>query len=197
MIKGIIFDLDGVYFKNGTKNFLDAVSFHYGINRDHVAHVYFKSEQMQCYKRGEISGEEYWTWALTELGIQAFPQELLSLLAQGYEVNTQAVQLLHRVREKGIKTIICSNNFKERIDVLEQRFHFQNDFDYVILSYAYGIIKPQLLDSVIEKTKFKAEEILVIDDGKTIISEAQKKGFQTIFCENPDHLENYLQQFRL
>ena len=197
MIKGIIFDLDGVYFKNGTKNFLERVSSVYGVEREKVVETYLKSENMQKYKRNVIDSRRYWSWFISELGIEESPEVLLQLLLEGYEVNEEAIKLLKRVRDKGIKVMVCSNNFKERIELLEKKFLFLKDFDFVILSYEHGILKPDLLDVVLSKTGFNGEEVLLIDDGDSIIKEADKKGFQTVLCLDPNKLELYLKEFEV
>jgi HAD superfamily hydrolase (TIGR01509 family) len=118
----------------------------------------------------------------------------LEILKQGYELNGIAIKLIKKLRVDGVKFIVCSNNFRERIGVLDERFDFLKDFDYIILSYEYGMLKPKLLEKVVEKTKFEPAEIVVIDDGKEIIEEAKRMGFKTILCENPDMIEDYLRE---
>lgn len=194
MIKGIILDLDGTYFKNGTKNFLNNISSRYCVELEKVRESYLKSEFMKKYKRGEIKGKEFWKWAAKEWGIKATQEEIIKTLEEGYEINLKAEKLLQELRKKGIKTIICSNNFKERIDMLEKKFKFQKKFDYVILSYKYGVLKPELLEKVVEKTKMRAEEILVIDDGEDNIKAANELGYKTILCEDPDRIEEYVKK---
>jgi len=197
MIKGIIFDLDGVYFKNGTESFLNNVASIYGVERAKVLDVYLKSENMQKYKRNELTSREYWGWFVSELGIEATPEELFELLVKGYERNDKAVSLMKKVKKEGIKTIICSNNFKERIELLEKKFNFRKDFDFIILSFIHGIVKPDLLNIVLDETGFRSEEILVIDDGDTIIKEADKLGFKTILCQDPNRLALYLEEMNI
>ena len=109
-------------------------------------------------------------------------------------MNDIAIKLIAKLRKKGIKSIICSNNFDGRIRVLNERFDFLKDFDFVVLSYKHGITKPKLLEKVLEKTHFKPEEIVVIDDGKEIIQEAGKRGFKTILCEDPHKTDFYLKK---
>ncbi|HLD04642.1 MAG TPA: HAD-IA family hydrolase [Candidatus Nanoarchaeia archaeon] len=192
MIKGIIFDLDGVYFKNGKKNFVENVSSKLGVDKTLVEQVFLKSEQMDQYKEGKLSGDEFWNYAIKQWKIQSTPKELLKMLQQGYETNALAIDLIRRVKSKGIKAIICSNNFKERIEMLDERFDFLKDFDDIILSYEYEMLKPSLLKKVPEKTSLKPEEIVVIDDSNKNIEGAKQLGFQTILCEDLDKVEEYL-----
>jgi len=149
------------------------------------------------YKNGKISGDEFWNYAIKEWNIKSTPKEILKILQEGYEVNDKAINLMKRLKKNGVKSIICSNNFKERIKVLDERFNFIKNFDFVVLSYEYGIQKPELLKKVIEISRYKPQEILVIDDGETIINEANKMGFKTILCENADKIEDYLHKLDL
>ena len=89
----------------------------------------------------------------------------------------------------------CSNNFKERIGTLDERFNFVKDFDYSILSYEYGLLKPELFNKIKEKTGFDNSEVLIIDDGANLITEAKNQGFEAILCEDPDKVEEYLKKF--
>lgn len=197
MIKGIIFDLDGVYFKNGKKNFVENVSSKFGVDKTLVEQVFLKSKEMDQYKEGKLSGDEFWNYAIKEWKISSTPKELLKVLQQGYETNALAIDLIHKVKSKGIKAIICSNNFKERIQVLDERFGFLKDFDAIILSYEYKKLKPDLLRVVPEKAKLPVEEILVIDDSEKNIDGAKQLGFQTILCEDADRLIEYLEELKI
>lgn len=197
MIKGIIFDLDGVYFKNGKKNFVENISSKFSVEKELVEQVFLKSKEMDQYKEGKLSGEEFWGWAIKEWKIHSTPKELLAILQQGYETNALAINLIRSVRSKGIQAIICSNNFKERIQVLDERFDFLKSFDSIVLSYEYKLLKPSLLSKVPEKTHLKPEEILVIDDSDKNIEGAKQLGFQTILCEDPDRIVEYLEELKI
>jgi hypothetical protein len=59
MIKGIIFDLDGVYFKNGKENFIKNISSKFDVDVQSVKEVFLKSEMMRKYKGGKVSGNVF------------------------------------------------------------------------------------------------------------------------------------------
>jgi len=60
MIKAIVFDLDGVYFENGTKVFKDTILKRFSISENEFSSVYFSSSKMQDYKKGKIDGNIFW-----------------------------------------------------------------------------------------------------------------------------------------
>lgn len=195
MIKAVIFDLDGVYFKNGKSNFIKSLV-DLGVSEDEAKRVFLKSDLMnKSYKAGKISGEEFWTWAAKEWNIKKSPEELIKILQKGYELNEIAMPLIKLLKAKGIKLIICSNNFKERIKCLDERFNFVKDFDYSILSYEYGILKPELFKKIKEKTGFDNSEVLILDDGEDLIKEAIRQGFNAVLCKDNDDLKKYLRDF--
>lgn len=196
MIKGIIFDLDGVYFKNGKSNFIKNLGLR-GVSEDKAKEVFLKSDLMQKYKEGKVSGEEFWSWAAKMWNLKLTPKELVMLLQKGYEINEKALPLIKKLKNKGVKLIICSNNFKERIETLDERFNFIKDFDYSILSYEFGLLKPELFKKIKEKTGFDNSEVLILDDGANLINGAKKDGFQAILCEDPDKVEEYLKKFKV
>ncbi len=49
MIKAIVFDLDGVFFENGTETFINSLQEKYQLEEDEIKEVYFRSQQMANY----------------------------------------------------------------------------------------------------------------------------------------------------
>jgi putative hydrolase of the HAD superfamily len=185
MIKAITFDLDGVYFVNGKENFIrNLVAL--GVLEDEAKRVFLKSEQMNIqYKGGLIGDEEYWSWALAEWNLNLSVDEIKELLIKGYEINNRVVETVKKVREKGCKTCICSNNFPARIDGLDKRFGFLKDFDVVVLSYDVGATKPdpRIFEELIIHAKVNPDEIVIADDGAANIEAAKALGIKAFFYE--------------
>lgn len=197
MIKGIVFDLDGVYFQNGKKNFVKSVAKKFNISMDDVADFFLESDLMRRYKKGEIKGEEFWNNAIKLWEIKAAPQELLEILKNGYEINNYTKTLIQKIRKRGIKAIICSNNFPERIRALNEKFYFLDDFDFIIFSYENRVLKPQLFAKIPEVTHFSEEEIVIIDDNVDLINKAKEMGFKTILCNDPGKIGTELERYNI
>jgi len=196
MIKGVIFDLDGVYFKNGKENFIKNIVA-LGVKEDEVKRIFLKSKEMSDYKEGKISGKTYWEWAIKEWRLKLKPEQLVKILQKGYKLNEKALPLMKKLKLKGIKSIICTNNFKERIECLDEKFNFIKDFDYSLISYEYGLLKPNLFNKIEYITGMKPQEILILDDRKDLIDEAVKMGFNASLCEDPNKVEEYLEKFKV
>lgn len=195
MIKAICFDLDGVYFLNGKSNFITALG-DLGITQDEAKRVFLKSDQMnKQYKLGKMTDEEYWSWALAEWKINLTVKEIIDLLIKGYEVNEPAAQYVKKVCQAGYKTVICSNNFSARINGLQERFGFLDDFDTVVLSYEVGSHKPDIaiFQALVDKSGVNADEIVYSDDDATKMDGAKELGINTFVYTDFDAFIQHLE----
>ena len=190
MIRGVMWDLDGVYFHKDKVAFAESVERKYGLEKGIVDRL-FETEKMRECQKGLITGDEFMLYAIKELKISATPADLWKILEESYEVNPIAEKLAKKLRSK-YKNIICTNNYKQRIDLLENKFHFLQNFDVIVFSFEHGLRKPELFQVMLEKTGFAPTEILVLDDHN--IEEAKKQGFNAVLCADPFKLEEYLNQ---
>jgi len=200
MIKGIVFDLDGVFFLNGTENFIKNVSEKFDVPEGKIIQAYKKSDEMnKFYKTGKWNGYQYWTWFIQELEIDSTKDELLGLLSEGYIINHQALDLCRKLRNKGYKTLICSNNFPERIEILNKKFDFLKEFDITIFSFEVGILKPnhKIYKTLCEKSGLKPEEVFLADDGEKNVRSAKEFGIHTVFYTNFNGFVNELKRLEV
>lgn len=196
MIKAICFDLDGVYFLNGKSNFIKALV-ELGVSEDEAKRVFLKSDQMnKQYKLGKMTDEEYWSWAIEQWGIDLTVQEVIDLLIEGYEVKEDVVKVVKEVREKGYKTLICTNNFPARIKGLDSRFDLLANFDAYVFSYEIGATKPstKIFQTLVDRSGVKAEEIVFADDNDVNLAGANKVGIQAFFYEGFEHFMGKLRE---
>ena len=75
MIKTVIFDLGGVYFSDGTKRAVDAISESYGISKDKVKEVFSGNLGLE-YRKGKIIANDFWSKAKEKWGIDAHSEDL-------------------------------------------------------------------------------------------------------------------------
>jgi len=185
MIKAITFDLDGVYFVNGKSNFIANLGKH-GVPQEEAVKVFLKSDEMnKLYKRGKITDREFWSFAIGKWGIKLDTKEVIKMLIAGYEVNHKVVEVVREVRKSGYKTCICSNNFPARINGLQKRFGFLDDFDAVTLSYQVGATKPsaRIFQDLVFKSGVEPGEIVFADDNEQNLIGAREIGIKTFFYE--------------
>jgi len=193
-MKAVILDLDGVYFMNGTENFIDNINKKYGVPIKLIEEVYLKSDMMKKYKQGLISGNDFWDYAFSEWKIKTSKEEILELLQEGYDLNGKKKEIMRLLDENKIRRIICTNNFPERIKILDEHFDFLKEFDFVVLSYEHKLLKPQLLSVVSEVSGIDNSEITYFDDNKENIEYAKNLGMNAILIEEPSRVLKNLKE---
>jgi putative hydrolase of the HAD superfamily len=195
MTKVITFDLDGVYFPNGKANFMRAVM-ELGVSEDEFKRVFAKSTQMNdAYKLGKMTDEEFWAWAAQEWKLTKSWQELVELLISNYDVDENIVNIIKSLRAKGNKTAICTSNFPARINGLQQRFGFLDNFDVKVISYEVGFNKPDrgIFEKLVEYAGVAPDEIVFADDNEVSVASSKAVGITTFLYEG---FEKYLEQLK-
>ncbi len=180
MIKVVCFDLDGVFFtKTGFAGFKESL-ISLGAAKEAVE-FYFHKEPMEEFKRGEIEESDFWEEAVKYLGLNVSPDVLINLLPQKYEINDEVLEYIQKLKQKGIKTCICSNNFITRVQKLEKRFHFLQNFDCAVFSYQVGVLKPnkEIFESLLKELNIQPSELIYSDDTEDKLSAAKELGIQT------------------
>lgn len=194
-IKVITFDLDGVYFPNGKANFIKSLE-NLGVSEEEAKRVFLKSPQMnQEYKNGKMTDEEFWTWAVSEWKLNLSWQEVTKLLIVGYDVDENVVSTVKKLREAGYKTAICSNNFPARINGLQEKFGFLDDFDVIVLSNEVGESKPskKIFEELVNQSGVEASSIVFADDNSDNLAGAKEVGITTFLYEG---FEKYLKRLK-
>lgn len=196
MIRAITFDLDGVYFPDGKGNFINALG-GLGVSESEARRVFLKSKEMnELYKIGTMTDDEYWTWAASEWKLDITPEALIQLLLQGYDIDENVVSAVKTVRENGYKTLICSNNFPARVNGLQGKFHFLDNFDVHVFSYEIGAAKPSeiIFSELIGRANVPAESIIFADDSPENLEGAKKLGITTFLYQGFDAFVRELQK---
>lgn len=186
MIKAITFDLDGVYFPSGKNNFIKALG-NLRISEEEAKRVFLKSPEMnELYKTGQLSDHEFWSWAKREWNIDGEWENLVRLLIDGYDIDKAVVEIIKKLRARGYRALICSNNFPARVNGLQQKFHFLDNFDAAVFSYEVGATKPskRIFKELLKRAKTKPESIVFSDDNPNNLSEAEELGIKVFLYSN-------------
>lgn len=193
-IKAIVFDLDGVYFNKGKAEFLSSLT-RYGVEEASAKSVFLTSQQMADYKLGKINDDEFWAWAESQWNTGLSNHELIELMLDGYAIDERVMQLVKTVRRKGYKTLICSNNFPARIQGLERRFGFLQQFDTAVFSYQVHAAKPstEIFAELLRRSGCQPQEIVYADDKPTALTGAKDLGINTLVYTDFEKYCNDLQ----
>lgn len=216
MIKAVCFDLDGVYFtRHGMEIFVERLVERAGKNYElsikdafglevelrmkiveKVHHAIFRSDEIKSFKRGEMKEQEYWNFVNEYLNLQLSVEEYTSLLVESYQINKDVDSYVKKLRSSGIKTCICSNNFKTRIESLENKFHFLQNFDVTIFSFQVGVLKPnkEIFEKLLESAQVKPEELIYSDDNEDKLQGALELGINAFVYETFEQFKNKIHE---
>jgi len=184
-IKTVIFDLGGVYFTDGTKRAIDIISQRWNLDQSKVADV-FKGKIGTAYRESQISHDEFWRQAKETLGIDAPMEELAEIWLNGYVPIEGTVEIIKELKEKGYEILYLSDNVQERIDYIEEKYHFLQYFKSGVFSHIAGVRKPnpKIYQLALEESSNPAEDCVYIDDKPNLLEEADKLGMATIAFVN-------------
>ena len=137
---------------------------------------------MADYKLGKIDDNEFWTWAESQWNTGLSNHELIELMLDGYVIDERVAQLATRVQHAGYKTLICSNNFPARINGLERKFGFLQQFDTAVFSYQVHAAKPstEIFAELLRRSGCQPQEIVYADDKPTALTGAKDLGINTL-----------------
>lgn len=113
-------------------------------------------------------------------------KEWLDLSYEQYEttipLKENAKELLHLLKEKGVKIALATANSKEIYEVCMHRLDIFKYFDYVIdvNSFKEGKNSPAIYDSISKKFNVKNSETLIFEDMIVPIRTAYKAGYNVI-----------------
>lgn len=180
MIKTILFDWGGVF--RGQAKFSTFI------------HKMCKKYNVTDFER--IKKEAHLLWhdaKLSQISSQIFfenlseefnltPKEFENELIQNFKYNKELVEIAKKLKSKGYKIGVFTNNIKEWFEENLKEMGMENFFDYTITSYDYKLAKPQkeIYEKVLEIVNCEANEIVFIDDLERNLFLAKKLGFQTI-----------------
>lgn len=189
MIKAICFDLDGVYFTpKGKSSFHEALISEYGVSKDVVDELMYRSPEMAQLVRGQIRAGDFWNKARQITGILASDEELTSRWVRDYEVNENVRRSVLRAKELGYKTCVCTNNNGIRLPILIERFKLHDDFDVIVSSHEVGQTKPhkEIFEELLKKLGVNGEELVYSDDNPDRLAGANELGIKTFVFEDFD-----------
>jgi len=192
MIKGICFDLDGVYFtKAGVSWFVQKLTEECG-DKQKVIDAVIYGPDISAYRKGELTEEAFWETVNQRLGIKHSVSEYADMLVSHYEIDENIHKILLKTKRLGYMPLICSNNYQTRVNTLQKKFHFLDNFAAAVFSYEVGAMKPdiKIFQALIDKSGLKPKEIVYADDMEIALSGARALGINAALFTT---FENYCQ----
>ena len=194
--KTIIFDLGGVVFTDGTKNAIQKIAKNYEIPEEKVKDILQWPIGTQ-YRIGEITVEEFRDKAKEyrdKPEINA--KTLTNIWLEGYTPITSTIEIIKKLQKEWYELLFLSDNVKERVDYLEEKYHFQEMFKDGVYSHLMWTRKPDLkmYTEALNKASNIAENCIYIDDKENLLLPAKELWMQTIHFKLAEQKENTAKQ---
>jgi HAD superfamily hydrolase (TIGR01509 family) len=191
--KAIIFDLNGVFIISPRLS--DRFKDDFSVPTSEFLPVL--TEIMDKVRRPKASNiYDLWVPYLAKWNIKLSKNEFLDYWFNVERKNVDLTDLIRKLKGKGIKIIILSNNFKERTDYYNKTFPFINElFDGIYYSWQTGFVKPDIraFEVILKNNDLKPEDCLYFDDTEKNISLANSIGIKShIFNDDTIDLLNSL-----
>ena len=197
MITTFLFDLGGVLFTNGTKKFIKELSISYKIPEDKLREV-IDGEIGSQYRESKITRDNFWKKVIEILHLPESANTLEKKWIDGYEIIFGTKEIIIELSKK-YRVFYLSDNVKERVDSLENKFHFMRLFNGGIFSHEAGVRKPnpKIYEFALHKSNSKPEETIFIDDKPHFLEPAKKLRIETILFTTPEELRERLLERQL
>ncbi len=198
MRRTVIFDLGGVYFSDGTRQAIDKIAAGYGVDRRAVA-GFLNGEAGASYRTGRITVDQFWQQATTLWNIQASAEELSTTWCESYQPNRGVVRLVEQLRAADHQILYLSDNTKERVAYLEEKYGFLKNFDDGVFSHLARLQKPDpmIYELVLAKAFNPAAVCVYIEDKPEYLEPAKRLGMEVISFTNSTQLEYRLKELGL
>lgn len=192
MIKAIIFDLGGVLFTNGTKQFIQDISKKYNLDPELVKEI-MDGDVGSQYREAKITRDEFWKIALEKLNLPENIDNLEEQWISGYELIEGTKDIILELAKK-YKVYYLSDNVRERVDRINNKYNFLEWFEDGIFSHEVGVRKPnpEIYKYALKKARVNPNEAVLIDDKQSALEPAQEIGITSILFETPEQLRKKL-----
>lgn len=199
MIKGVVFDLDGMIFEE-PHFYTEELEIKYGIS---IKDSLFSedSNYLDC-KKGKMTLDDflkpyYEKW-------KKYPKYKLTLEEAKKEwfgfakINSEIIDIAKQLKRKGILNFVMTNNSKERVDYLDEKHRLSKTFE-IIGSYDLGVLKPNPVFYRVLKEKYhlKYSEILYFDDKKENVKALKELGFKAALYQDVEDFKRKLEKLGL
>lgn len=186
MIRTVVVDLGGVLFSEGKSVALEKLSTMHGYDRALVGAILSSPESILL-RKGLLSDVDFWRWAQQQLPSSCDSRLIQDEWYNGYILDQEIYALVSRLRNR-YSIVAFSGNIKSRVAFLEDKYHFRHLFDIEVYSFDFHMTKPEreFVETMIEKSGVRPEEILYIDDNDSYAKPARELGVNVVIHRKGD-----------
>lgn len=182
MIKSVLFDFDGVLTTDstGSVSICRYISSAMGIDFELLYEEYHKyNKQLLC---GEKTHKEIWQELCLNVGVN-IPESVLKASFENTPIDNLMINLISELKAKGFKVGIITDNKKDRMDCIADKYGWKRLFDVIVISSEIGSGKNEemIFEKALEKLNLSACECIFIDNQKKNLIIPQNMGFHTVY----------------
>lgn len=193
MIRAIIFDLNGIFLKSELLN--KRVEKKWGISKEQFLPAL--TEIMNVVRKpGAPSSFSLWQPYFKRWKLAVSEDEFFNFWFSGEKLDVELLQLSQKLRKRGIKIFVLSNNFKERTEYYRTNFpELSGSVDKTYFSWETGMVKPDpnAWKIILAENRLKPEECLYFDDSEKNVLTAKKMGIRSYLFEGLDKLKKIVE----
>jgi epoxide hydrolase-like predicted phosphatase len=185
-IKTLIWDIGGVLVRTEDRAPRTRLAQAYGLTYRQLEDLIFNSEDGQNGQIGQLSADEVWRRAASELG--AAPERIPALQEAFFDGDVLDIELLDAIRAMHgqFKTGIITNAFDNARHLVTEVWQMADAFDHILVSAEFGVMKPHpsIYQESLRGLSVLPEEAVFIDDFAHNIESARKIGMNAILFSN-------------
>lgn len=194
MIKAIAFDYGGVIKINENDLFGDICNY-LKIGKDEWSQEYSKINDI--YNTGDKDFENVMFSLASKFNdseeTRNFIKKLLEDSKGKSHLNTELIEMIKELKEKGYKTPLLSNNSSTLREKLAKH-NILELFDEIIISGEVGISKPnpKIFEILFEKLNVKPKEVIFIDNSPRMFEGAEIIGYTPLLYKDNESFKSEL-----
>jgi HAD superfamily hydrolase (TIGR01509 family) len=194
MVTVLVFDLGGVLFSDGTKEFLEDLHRTFGVDIARGGEL-LHGALGSSYREGRLSRNEFWSTFRHVLGLSTSEDELEARWVDGYHLNEGTRDLIQELSQR-YDVYYLSDNVAERVDAVERRYRFLRLFKGGVFSHEVGVRKPnrRIYELLLERTHVEARQVLLVDDKDWALVPAAKLGMKTVLFRDSEQVRHELRR---
>jgi FMN phosphatase YigB (HAD superfamily) len=179
-IKSIVFDLGGVLFTEGKSVALEALSRKYGYDHVVVWQV-LNCPLSRNMRKGLISENAFWSWVKSQISRDYDARAIRDEWYKGYALDRDVFELVKRLKGD-YRLVAFSENIRDRVAYLDEKYRFRELFDVEIYSYDHhaGKRDPEFLEILLTTLGDRPGEILYIDNSREVLNLAEQRGLNVL-----------------
>ncbi len=179
-IRTVVFDLGGVLFTEGKSVALEVLSRDFGYDRKVVSDL-LTCKLSRDLRKGLLSEATFWSWAADQLPEGYDAQVIRDKWYKGYVLDPDIFVLVKRLQGH-YRLVAFSENIRERVAYLDERYGFRELFDDEIYSYDhhFGKRDPEFLEVLLAILGERPDEMLYIDNCTTPLGMAERLGMRVV-----------------